>query len=171
MEYENIKRLIDDMGESKLTALEIDFPDGMKISMKKGMTNDNTTNNNIQTENNKNANNLNNQIFSQTKEENLEVNAIKESILKTNVIEEKDTSENYKYITSPMVGTFYSKPSPTEKCFVEVGDNIKKGATTCIIEAMKLMNEIETEFEGEVVEVLKKDGEPVEYGEKLIKLR
>ena len=70
-----------------------------------------------------------------------------------------------------MVGTFYSKPSPEEKSYIDVGKKIKKGDTTCIIEAMKLMNEIETEFEGEVVEILKKDGDPVEYGENLIKLR
>ena len=151
VDYDNIKKLIEDMGSSKLSSLEIDFPDGTKISMKRG-------NNDSQ--------------VSKAIYENTEISEIKqnnptnqESCRKT-----EDDSQ-YKYIKSPMVGTFYSKPSPEEKSYIEVGEKIKKGDTTCIIEAMKLMNEIETEFEGEVVEILKKDGDPVEYGENLIKLR
>ena len=66
-----------------------------------------------------------------------------------------------------MVGTFYLKPSPTSEAYVEVGKNVKKGDTLCIIEAMKLMNEIESEFEGKVKEILVKDGEAVEYGKPL----
>ena len=70
-------------------------------------------------------------------------------------------------VKSPMVGTFYLKPSPTSEAYVEVGKNVKKGDTLCIIEAMKLMNEIESEFEGKVKEILVKDGEAVEYGKPL----
>jgi acetyl-CoA carboxylase biotin carboxyl carrier protein len=66
-----------------------------------------------------------------------------------------------------MVGTFYSKPSPTAESFVNVGTKVKKGDTLCVIEAMKLMNEIESEFDGEVVEILVKDGELVDYGKPL----
>ena len=66
-----------------------------------------------------------------------------------------------------MVGTFYMKPSPTSDPYVEVGQRVKKGDTLCIIEAMKLMNEIESEYDGIVKEVLVKDGEPVEYGKPL----
>lgn len=66
-----------------------------------------------------------------------------------------------------MVGTFYLKPSPTSDPYVEIGKNVKMGETLCIIEAMKLMNEIESEYEGKVVEILVKDGEPVEYGTEL----
>ena len=70
-----------------------------------------------------------------------------------------------------MVGTFYSKSAPTAKPFVKVGDRVTKGQTLCIIEAMKLMNEIESEYDGEIVEVCAKDDEMVEYGEVLFKIK
>ncbi|MBE9178212.1 acetyl-CoA carboxylase biotin carboxyl carrier protein [Oculatella sp. LEGE 06141] len=73
-------------------------------------------------------------------------------------------------ITSPMVGTFYRSPAPDEPPFVEVGDRIRSGQTVCIIEAMKLMNEIEAEVSGEVVDVLVENGEPVEYGQVLMRV-
>jgi acetyl-CoA carboxylase biotin carboxyl carrier protein len=73
-------------------------------------------------------------------------------------------------ITSPMVGTFYRAPSPDDSPFVEVGDRIRKGQTVCIIEAMKLMNELETEVAGEIVEILVQNGEPVEYGQLLMRV-
>ena len=69
-----------------------------------------------------------------------------------------------------MVGTFYIKPSPDSKPYVEVGSNVKKGNVLCIIEAMKLMNEIESEFDGKISEIYVKDGEPVEYGKPLFKI-
>lgn len=75
-----------------------------------------------------------------------------------------------KTVTSPMVGTFYLKPSPNAKPYVEVGKQVKKGDVLCIIEAMKLMNEIECEEEGTVAEILVKDGETVEYGKPLFRL-
>ncbi|MCL4478843.1 MAG: acetyl-CoA carboxylase biotin carboxyl carrier protein [Deltaproteobacteria bacterium] len=68
-------------------------------------------------------------------------------------------------INSPFVGTFYSAPSPSDKPFVEIGDIVKKGQTIGIVEAMKLMNEIEADADGKIVQVLKKDGEAVEFGE------
>lgn len=74
-------------------------------------------------------------------------------------------------VTSPMVGTFYGSPSPDSDSFVKVGDNVKKGSVLCIIEAMKLMNEIESEVSGSIVQVLVKDGDMVEYGTPLFKIR
>ncbi len=74
-------------------------------------------------------------------------------------------------IKSPTVGTFYRAGSPTARSFVEVGDRVKKGQVLCIIEAMKLMNEIESDCDGEVLEVLVANGQPVEYGEPLFKVR
>ena len=71
-------------------------------------------------------------------------------------------------IVSPMVGTFYTSPSPDAKPFVTVGQTIKKGDKVCIIEAMKLMNEIEAEVEGKIVEVCVQDGQPVEFGQVLM---
>lgn len=76
-------------------------------------------------------------------------------------------SEKQKHITSPMVGTFYRAPAPDAKSFIEVGDIIKKGQIVCIVEAMKLMNEIESELAGKVVSILIENGQPVEYGEPL----
>jgi acetyl-CoA carboxylase biotin carboxyl carrier protein len=73
-------------------------------------------------------------------------------------------------ITSPMVGTFYRAPAPDEAPFVEVGDRVSVGQTVCIIEAMKLMNEIEAEASGQVLEILVGNGEPVEYGQPLMRI-
>ena len=73
-----------------------------------------------------------------------------------------------KAIVSPMVGTFYSKPSPDADQFVKVGDTISAGDTVCIIEAMKMMNQIESEFDGKITEICVSDGDPVEYGQPLM---
>lgn len=75
--------------------------------------------------------------------------------------------ETGKKIVSPMVGTFYASPSPDKGAFVKVGDKVKKGQPVCIIEAMKLMNEIESEFDGEIVKILVENEEMVEYGQPL----
>jgi len=66
-------------------------------------------------------------------------------------------------IDSPMVGTYYSSPSPEAPSFINVGDTVKKGQTLCILEAMKIMNEVEAEFDCKIIEMLVKDGEPVEF--------
>ena len=73
-------------------------------------------------------------------------------------------------IKSPMVGTFYLKPSPAAEPYIEIGKDVKKGDVLCIIEAMKLMNEIEAEYTGKVTEILVKDGEAVEYGTPLLRI-
>ena len=73
-------------------------------------------------------------------------------------------------ITSPMVGTFYRAPAPDEEPFVNVGDRIAKGDTVCIIEAMKLMNEIEGEISGQIMEISVQNGEPVEFGQVLMRI-
>jgi acetyl-CoA carboxylase biotin carboxyl carrier protein len=73
-------------------------------------------------------------------------------------------------VKSPMVGTFYRAAGPDEASFVEVGDRIRTGQTVCIIEAMKLMNEIEAEVSGQVMEILVMNGEPVEYGQPLMRI-
>ena len=75
------------------------------------------------------------------------------------------------YITSPFVGTFYRSPNPDSAPFVEVGSKITSGSILCIVEAMKLMNEIEAELAGEILEVLVDNGKPVEYGDRLFKLK
>lgn len=145
MEYEEIKKLIDDMGNSKLSSLDIEFPDGIKISMAKTVQND----------------------ISVVTAERITPTVVE--IDSTKKEEPKD--ENLQIITSPMVGTFYSSDAPNKPAYVKVGDKIHKGQVVCIVEAMKLMNEIESEFDGEVVEVCAKNEEMVEYGAPLFKIK
>lgn len=142
MEYEKIKQLIDEMGNSKLTEIDIEFPDGTKINMKKDK--------------------IQEKIIQNT------------SIIKNDTIEnqikENTNEKKGNIIKSPMVGTFYLKPSPTAEPYIEIGKEVKKGDVLCIIEAMKLMNEIESEYTGKVIEILVKDGEAVEYGTPLFRI-
>lgn len=148
MEYEKIKQLMEDMGNSRLTAIDIDFPDGTKISMKKESDHENTY--------------IDKEIKRDKQEEQIK-NKIKDKI--------EDAEQAGNIVKSPMVGTFYIKPSPTSEPYVEIGKTVKKGEILCIIEAMKLMNEIESEFSGEVTEILVKDGDSVEYGTPLFKIK
>ena len=139
MEYEKIKQLINDMGNSKLTSVDIEFPDGVKIKMEKKVS----------------AMPFNEQV---KVIEHIEENTVKEEVKCGNIVK------------SPMVGTFYSKSSPTSNPYVEIGSEVKKGTVLCIVEAMKLMNEIESEFNGKIAEILVKDGEAVEYGQPLFRI-
>jgi len=74
-------------------------------------------------------------------------------------------------VKSPIVGTFYRSPEPGAAAFVDIGTTVKKGQVLCIIEAMKLMNEIDSEYDGEVVNVYVESGQPVQYGERLFAIR
>ena len=174
MEYTEIKKLIDAMGESKLTDLDIEFADGTKISMKKSNEVLNSANVNEQLKTNMTAN-INPNILqtapvtqfmatvpaTQAAEATMQVaqNAA------TNVAE-----NSAKVVKAPMVGTFYSKSNPSADAFVQEGDRVEKGQTLCIIEAMKLMNEIEADYSGVVKKILVKDGEMVEYGQPLFEI-
>lgn len=153
MNYDEIKKLMDDMGEAKIDEINIEFPDGLKISMKKNET----VVKEIVKDLNQSAPNIN-------------INTAVGDDAK-NIQNDCDKEEDYKLVKSPMVGTFYGRPSPKQETFVKVGDKVKKGDILCIVEAMKLMNEIESEFDGEVVEILVKDEEMVEYGQVLIKIK
>ena len=141
MEYEKIKQLMIDMGNSKLTSIDIEFPDGVKIKMEKNAT--------VAT--------VAPVVQQVVVEEHIE-EPVKEEVQEGNIVK------------SPMVGTFYSKSSPLSNPYVEIGSEVKKGTVLCIIEAMKLMNEIESEYNGKIVEVLVKDGEAVEYGQPLFRI-
>ena len=143
MEYEKIKQLIEEMGNSKLTAVDIEFPDGTKISMKKD----------------------------KMQEKIIQSTSIVENDTIENQIKEDKNEKKGNIIKSPMVGTFYLKPSPIAEPYIEIGKEVKKGDVLCIIEAMKLMNEIESEYTGKVTEILVKDGETVEYGTPLFKIK
>ncbi|WP_434687465.1 acetyl-CoA carboxylase biotin carboxyl carrier protein [Pseudanabaena minima] len=92
------------------------------------------------------------------------------SVAHTTTVADSLPSKKLIEITSPMVGTFYRSPAPDEAPFVEIGDTVKKGHTVCIIEAMKLMNEIESESSGKIVEILVENTQPVEYGQVLMRI-
>ncbi|HEB75632.1 MAG TPA: acetyl-CoA carboxylase biotin carboxyl carrier protein [Nitrospirae bacterium] len=102
----------------------------------------------------------------QQQEPSVEVVEKRVAIPEAPSVEPEDTSHLFT-VTSPIVGTFYSAPSPDAEPFVEVGSRVKVGQVLCIIEAMKLMNEIESEVEGTVVRILVENGQSVEYGEPL----
>ena len=148
MEYKEIKQLMEDMENSNLSSLDISLPDGTKINIKKDIE-----------KNVKEYNESNKKI--NIKNENNHIDFTVQNNKQENEIENKNI------LKSPMVGTFYLKPSPTSAPYVEIGKEVKKGDTLCIIEAMKLMNEIESEYDGKIAKILVKDGEPVEYGTQL----
>jgi len=82
-----------------------------------------------------------------------------------------ETEVELAVVKSPIVGTFYRSPEPGAASFVEIGTTVKKGQVLCIIEAMKLMNEIDSEYEGEIVSIYVESGQPVQYGERLFAIR
>ncbi|MEJ2695102.1 MAG: acetyl-CoA carboxylase biotin carboxyl carrier protein [Candidatus Sulfobium sp.] len=97
-----------------------------------------------------------------------EISAQQKAVIQENIVAEKEEeTQRLITVTAPIVGTFYRSPSPEASHFVEPGLQVKKGQVLCIIEAMKLMNEIESEVDGTLVKVLIENGQPVEYGEPL----
>lgn len=90
-----------------------------------------------------------------------------QSITTETTLTQKEKENRYHVIKSPLVGTFYRAPSPGAPPFVEVGDRVSKGQVLCIIEALKVMNEIESDVDGKVVKILVENGQPVEYGQEL----
>ena len=150
---EDINKMINDVEKSNLNTLEIEFPNGLKVKMSKG----------------------NKTTISNSAVEPVQVSetvpTVTNKVVNNIQAETVKVEENYKEIKSPMVGTFYASSSPKAEPFVKVGDKVKKGQVVCIIEAMKLMNEIESEFDGEVVEVCKNNEDMVEYGTTLFKIK
>lgn len=143
MEKKRIEEIIEIMEKSKVAELALEFPDGFKISMKK---------------------NTGAEVVQIAPRTIVQTETAIEETVKTEAKVEKKAGN---VVKSPMVGTFYSKPSPTSNPYVELGQSVQKGNTLCIIEAMKLMNEIESEFSGKIVEILVQDGQSVEYGTEL----
>lgn len=146
MDYKEIKQLMDDMGESKLDSLEIEFPEGIKISMTK---------------------NVKEQLVMPKGNETIK----EKEVYEQNKYNVDFIEENLKIVKSPMVGTFYSSSSPDKDSFVKIGEKVHKGQVLCIVEAMKLMNEIESEFDGEIVEICVNNNDIVEYGMPLFKIK
>lgn len=149
MDINGIKELIQSMDKSSLTSLEIISKD-ITIVMKKEIV--------VQ-----NINNLPNTVI-QYRDEKVEENIVKEEVKEV-------SNANIHSIKAPLVGVFYSSPGPNLNPFVEVGTKVKKGDTLCIIEAMKIMNEIQSDVDGEVVEILVQNESMVEYGQELFKIK
>ena len=159
MEYTEIQKLIDSMWESKLTDLEIEFADGTKISMKKAPVVEQKV---VTTEATSNATNVATIPVAET------TTQVVSNV--TTPVALEAIKADAKIVKAPMVGTFYSKANPNAEAFVTEGDKIEKGQTLCIVEAMKLMNEIESDYAGTVKTIFVKDGEMVEYGQPLFEI-
>lgn len=153
----DIYELIKAVSQSPLTTFEMESAnDGIKVVMKK-----------------ENAVNSLPVVTQMPIEQPKIINTIAgEAINKSEIKQDnKETVKDGQYITSPMVGTFYASKSPDKPAFVKVGDKVKKGQVVCIVEAMKLMNEIESTVDGEIVEVLVENEDMVEYGQKLFVIK
>lgn len=151
MDIEKIIQLIDKVAEAPITSLNIE-EGSLKISIEK--------NNGVM------------QTVTAPVQIVPEVMTVPESAGKADVIEEEAVlPEKLKEITAPIVGVFYEASSPETAPFVKVGDIVSKGQVVGIVEAMKLMNEIESEVDGEIAEILVKNGEAVEFGQPLFKVR
>lgn len=153
MDFKAIHSLIKEMNQSNLTFLEIE-ENGIHIKMQK----ENLVKNNEV-------------IISSPKVETIPIDNNPLSLKTETPNIDKVEDEDCKEITSPIVGTFYSASAPDKPPLVKVGDKVKKGQTLCIIEAMKLMNEIESDYNGEIIEILVKNEQPVQYGQPLFKIK
>ena len=162
LDHEDLNRLIEKISTSDIQEFSLEGED-FKLEIKRNLVDQNQFTKNLVS---------NNLIESQT-------NANQKSINDNpSIINEPETPQvappgrsDLIEITSPMVGTFYRAAAPGEEPFVEVGNNIKVGQTICILEAMKLMNEIESEFNAEIVEILVENGTPVEFGQILMRVK
>jgi acetyl-CoA carboxylase biotin carboxyl carrier protein len=154
VDYKVILNLMKEMNNTDLTKLEIE-EEGLRICMEKGAPVPTVA--------------MNQSPISQI----VNAPAPGATVIQPQVTAQVNTMEvqpeeiSGKKVLSPMVGTFYSQAAPEKPAFVKVGDKVKKGQTLCIIEAMKLMNEIESEYDGEVVKVLVQNEQMVEFGQPL----
>jgi acetyl-CoA carboxylase biotin carboxyl carrier protein len=144
MDKEFLFELIEKIKDTKIEHLEIETDKG-KLKIKQNITP---------------------KVVYQSKEENTSNETVTVET-KPSKEEEKKEEKKYHVIKSPLVGTFYRAPSPGAPPFVEEGDIVSKGQVLCIIEALKVMNEIESDVDGKVVKILVENGEPVEYGQEL----
>lgn len=166
MEFEQIKELIQLIDSSDLALFE--FSDGVShIKMDKSL-NRASDNNDVKKEAVSEEKKIISSPINNIPEKKIEEEKEVKKEIETEVEVDDDSTNT---ITSPMVGTFYSKASPESDPFVSEGDTIQKGKVICIIEAMKLMNEIESDFSGKIVKCLVSDGDMVEYGQPLFKIR
>ena len=162
LDHEDLNRLIEKISTSDIQEFSLEGED-FKLEIKRSLSVHKQFNNNL---------NPSNAIDEQTISTQ---QTLKENVLIVNEPEIPQVSppsrSDLTEITSPMVGTFYRAAAPGEEPFVEIGNVVKVGQTICILEAMKLMNEIESEFNAEIVEILVENGTPVEFGQVLMRVK
>ena len=162
LDHEDLNRLIDKISSSDIQQFSLEGED-FKLEIKRNLFDQSQITNNL----------VSNSLFDKQIIANQKPNSDNLS-----TVNEPEPSQiappgrsDLTEITSPMVGTFYRAAAPGEDPFVEVGNNVKVGQTICILEAMKLMNEIESEFNAEIVEILVENGTPVEFGKVLMRVK
>jgi len=162
LDHEDLNRLIEKISTSDIQEFSLEGED-FKLEIKRNLFDQNQfTNNSVSN------NSFDRQTIANQKAINDNVSLVNEP--ETPQVAPPGRSD-LTDITSPMVGTFYRAAAPGEDPFVEVGNNVKVGQTICILEAMKLMNEIESEFNAEIVEILVENGTPVEFGQVLMRVK
>ena len=162
LDHEDLNRLIEKISTSDIQEFSLEGED-FKLEIKRNLFDQNQVVNNL----------VSNTSFDKQTVANQK--SINDNVSLVNEPEEPHAAppgrSDLTEITSPMVGTFYRAAAPGEEPFVEVGSNVKVGQTICILEAMKLMNEIESEFNAEIVEILVENGTPVEFGQVLMRVK
>ena len=162
LDHEDLNRLIDKISTSDIQEFSLEGED-FKLEIKRNLFDQNQVVNNLVS-----STSFDKQTIVNQKSNNDNVSIVSEpEAPQVAPPGRSDLTE----ITSPMVGTFYRAAAPGEEPFVEVGNNVKVGQTICILEAMKLMNEIESEFNAEIVEILVENGTPVEFGQVLMRVK
>ncbi len=160
LNYEQIKELINSIDSSSLRVFQLES-EGIKLKLSK---------------NKESFNERQVEDISEVKSSNGNSNVVnsKNEIKEEQIINSKENNlkdDNLKAVKSPLVGTYYSSATPGGKPYAEVGSKVKKGDIICIVEAMKIMNEITSEYDGEIVESLRQDEDIVEFGMDLFKIR
>ena len=162
LDHEDLNRLIDKISTSDIQEFSLEGED-FKLEIKRNLFGQNQVTNNL----------VSNTLFDKQTIANQK--SINDNVSIVNEPEVPQVAppgrSDLIEVTSPMVGTFYRAAAPGEEPFVEVGNNVKVGQTICILEAMKLMNEIESEFNAEIVEILVENGTPVEFGQVLMRVK
>ena len=162
LDHEDLNRLIEKISKSDIQEFSLEGED-FKLEIKRNLFDQNQFKNNLDSNSKFDRQPISNQ------------KSINDSVSLGNEPEAPQADppgrSDLTDITSPMVGTFYRAAAPGEEPFVEVGNNVKVGQTICILEAMKLMNEIESEFNAEIVEILVENGTPVEFGQVLMRVK
>ena len=162
LDHDDLDRLIEKISTSDIQEFSLEGED-FKLEIKRNLFDQNQVVNNLVSNSS-----FDKQTIANQKTINDNISAVNES--KAPLVAPPGSSDLIEII-SPMVGTFYRAAAPGEEPFVEVGNNVQVGQTICILEAMKLMNEIESEFNAEVVEILVENGTPIEFGQVLMRVK